>query len=171
MLTHLLWCISVALCLDPQLVVSRADPMLRSLVRRVPLAESEPNGNSCCPRTTRATHLSLDDRDLLRLCTCWLGKGISFVADLLEPKLMQSHTTVIIPLYKRIVVVGLLNCPEFSSRLSEIAKPSTRSPGFSSESGAGGWTSGGLLARSASAGPQRVTKAVAELCAVWVSVY
>jgi len=32
------------------------------------------------------------------------------------------------------------------------AKPSTRSPGFSSESGAEGWTSGGLLARSESAG-------------------
>jgi hypothetical protein len=34
----------------------------------------------------------------------------------------------------------------------KLAKPSTRSPGFSSESGAEGWTSGGLLARSASAG-------------------
>src|ERR1700733_752889 len=34
----------------------------------------------------------------------------------------------------------------------KLAKPSTRSPGVSSESAAGGWTSGGLLARSASAG-------------------
>jgi hypothetical protein len=33
----------------------------------------------------------------------------------------------------------------------KLAKPMTRSPGFSSSSGAGGWTSGGLLARSASA--------------------
>jgi hypothetical protein len=33
----------------------------------------------------------------------------------------------------------------------KLAKPSTRSPGFSSESGARGWRSGGLLARSASA--------------------
>jgi hypothetical protein len=34
----------------------------------------------------------------------------------------------------------------------KLAKPSTRSPGFSSDSGAEGWTSGGLSARSASAG-------------------
>jgi hypothetical protein len=34
----------------------------------------------------------------------------------------------------------------------KLAKPSTRSPGFSSESEAEGWTSGGLLARSESAG-------------------
>ena len=34
----------------------------------------------------------------------------------------------------------------------KLPKPSTRSPGFSSESGAEGWTSGGLLARSESAG-------------------
>jgi hypothetical protein len=32
----------MALCLDAQLVVSKTDPMLRSLVRRVPLEESEP---------------------------------------------------------------------------------------------------------------------------------
>jgi len=32
----------VALCLNAQLVVSTTDPTLRSLVRRVPLAESEP---------------------------------------------------------------------------------------------------------------------------------
>ncbi len=41
MLTQFNWCISVALCLDAQLVVSKTDPMLRSLVRRVPLAESK----------------------------------------------------------------------------------------------------------------------------------
>src|ERR1700730_9582391 len=34
----------------------------------------------------------------------------------------------------------------------KLPNPSTRSPGFSSESGAEGWTSDGLLARSASAG-------------------
>jgi len=47
---------------------------------------------------------------------------MSFLADLLEPRLMQSHSTVIIPLYKRIVFVGLLNCSEFSSRLSKISQ-------------------------------------------------
>ena len=35
---------------------------------------------------------------------------------------MQSHSTVVIPLYKRVVFVRLLNCTEFSSRLSEISQ-------------------------------------------------
>jgi hypothetical protein len=47
---------------------------------------------------------------------------MSFLADLLEPRLMQSHSTVVIPLYKRVVFVRLLNCSEFSSRLSEISQ-------------------------------------------------
>ncbi len=55
MLTQFRWCISVALCLDAQVVVSRADPMLRSLVRRVPLAESEPKWRLLLPSDNRAT--------------------------------------------------------------------------------------------------------------------
>ena len=47
---------------------------------------------------------------------------MSFLADLLEPRLVQSHSTVIIPLYKCIVFVGLLNCSEFSSRLPKISQ-------------------------------------------------
>jgi len=47
---------------------------------------------------------------------------MSFLADLLEPRLVQSHATVIIPLYKCIVFVGLLNCSEFSSRLPKISQ-------------------------------------------------
>jgi hypothetical protein len=57
-----------------------------------------------------------------RLRICWLGKGMSFLADSFEPRLVQSHTTVIIPLYKRVVFVGLLNCSEFSGRLSKITQ-------------------------------------------------
>jgi hypothetical protein len=48
---------------------------------------------------------------------------MSFVADFFEPRLVQSHSTVIVPLYKRIVFVRLLNCAEFSSRFSEVAQP------------------------------------------------
>jgi len=44
------------------------------------------------------------------------------IADFLEPWLVQSHSTVIIPLYKRIVFVGLLNRSELSSRLSKISQ-------------------------------------------------
>jgi hypothetical protein len=47
---------------------------------------------------------------------------MSFLADFLEPRLVQSHTTVIIPLYKRVVFVRLLNCSEFASRLSKITQ-------------------------------------------------
>jgi len=58
----------------------------------------------------------------VQLRTCWLGKGMSFVADLLEPRLAQSHTSSAIPLYKRVVFIRLLNCSEFSSRLSKITQ-------------------------------------------------
>jgi hypothetical protein len=47
---------------------------------------------------------------------------MSFLADFLEPRLVQSHSTVIIPLYKGVFFVRLLNCPEFSSRLSKISQ-------------------------------------------------
>jgi hypothetical protein len=35
---------------------------------------------------------------------------------------VESHTTVIIPFDDRVIFVGLLNCAEFSSRLSEVAQ-------------------------------------------------
>jgi len=46
---------------------------------------------------------------------------MSFLADLLEPRLLHSHTSIAIPLYQRIVFVRLLTCSEFSSRLSKIS--------------------------------------------------
>jgi quercetin dioxygenase-like cupin family protein len=49
-------------------------------------------------------------------------KGTNLLANFFEPRLAQSHTTVVIPLYKRVVFVRLLNCTEFSSRLSEISQ-------------------------------------------------
>jgi len=42
--------------------------------------------------------------------------------DLLEPQLSKSHTTVIFPLDDSVIFVSLLNCAEFSSRLSEVAQ-------------------------------------------------
>jgi hypothetical protein len=39
-----------------------------------------------------------------------------------EGRLVESYPTVVIPLYKGIVFVRLLNCSEFSSRLSEVAQ-------------------------------------------------
>ena len=40
--------------------------------------------------------------------------------NLLEPRLVESHTTVIIPFDDRVIFVNLLNCAEFSSRLSDL---------------------------------------------------
>jgi hypothetical protein len=37
--------------------------------------------------------------------------------------LAESHPTVIIPFDDRVIFVSLLNCAEFSSRLSEVAQP------------------------------------------------
>ena len=42
--------------------------------------------------------------------------------DLLERRLVDPYTTVIIPLDDRVIFVGLLNCAEFSIRLSEVAQ-------------------------------------------------
>jgi hypothetical protein len=42
--------------------------------------------------------------------------------NLLEPRLVESHTTITIPLDDRVIFVSLLNCAEFSSRLSEVAQ-------------------------------------------------
>jgi len=39
-----------------------------------------------------------------------------------ERWLVESHTTVIIPFDDRVIFVRLLNCAEFSSRLSEVAQ-------------------------------------------------
>jgi hypothetical protein len=36
--------------------------------------------------------------------------------------LVESHTTIIIPFDNRVIFVRLLNCAEFSSRLSEVAQ-------------------------------------------------
>jgi hypothetical protein len=42
--------------------------------------------------------------------------------NLLERRLVDSHTTVIIPFDDRVIFVRLMNCAEFSRRLSEVAQ-------------------------------------------------
>jgi hypothetical protein len=44
--------------------------------------------------------------------------GLNF----LKPGLVKSRATVIIPFDDRVIFVGLFNCAEFSSRLSEVAQ-------------------------------------------------
>jgi hypothetical protein len=56
------------------------------------------------------------------LCTCWLGTGMDLVADFLKPRLTQSHTTIVVPLDKRIIFVRSHNRSESSCWLSEVAQ-------------------------------------------------
>ena len=73
---------------------------------------------------TRFRQFSIEPADVLHLeilhikpdskpC-CWLN--------FLEPRLMESHTTIIIPFDYRVIFVRLLNRAEFPSRLSEVAQ-------------------------------------------------
>jgi hypothetical protein len=50
---------------------------------------------------------------------------------------VKSHTTVTIPFDDRVIFVCLLNCAEFSSRLSEVAQ--TLDPISGAQFLAGGW--------------------------------
>jgi len=50
--------------------------------------------------------------------------------NLLERRLVDSHATVIIPLDHRVIFVRLLNCAEFSSRLSEVPQTLDAIPGI-----------------------------------------
>jgi hypothetical protein len=42
--------------------------------------------------------------------------------DLLEPRFSKSQTTVITPFDDSVILISLLNCAEFSSRLSEVVQ-------------------------------------------------
>ena len=70
------------------------------------------------PTVVEPIHLPVEVHPL---CICWLAKGMNLIANFLKPRLVQSRSTVVIPLYERVVFVRLLNCSEFSSRLSEVA--------------------------------------------------
>jgi hypothetical protein len=50
------------------------------------------------------------------------AKGMNLIVDFNKPRLAQSDTAVVIPLYERVIFVRLLNCSEFSSRDSEVAQ-------------------------------------------------
>jgi hypothetical protein len=58
----------------------------------------------------------------VELCTCWLGKGMSFLAEFLERRLVQSRSTVMIPLHKRVVFIRLLHRTQLPSRNPEVAQ-------------------------------------------------
>jgi hypothetical protein len=72
--------------------------------------------SAVCHSTGRFLHLVVD---LLRLV---VHAQPCCEVNLLEPRLVESHTTVIIPFDDRVIFVRLLNCAEFSGRLSEVAQ-------------------------------------------------
>jgi hypothetical protein len=78
------------------------------------------------------------------LRSCWLGNGRNLVADLLKPGLMQSHTTIVVPLDKRVIFVRSHNRSEPSCRLSEVAQTHDAIPGIQFRVGSSGsveqWT-------------------------------
>jgi hypothetical protein len=51
-----------------------------------------------------------------------LCKSMSRSLNFLKPRLVLSRSTIIIPLYNRVIFVRLLNGSEFSSRLSKISQ-------------------------------------------------
>jgi hypothetical protein len=63
---------------------------------------------------------------------------MNLTADFLKPRLAQFHTTVVIPLYKRVVFVRLLNCSEFSGRFSKISQTLDAIPGIQFRVGSAG---------------------------------
>src|ERR1700723_3199715 len=63
---------------------------------------------------------------------------------------MESHTPVMIPLNERVVFVSLLDCAEFSSRFSEVAKAPDTISGNEFLASSGGLGEGWLLGRSSS---------------------
>ena len=84
---------------------------------------------------------------------------------------MESLTTVIIPFDDRVFFVRLLNCAEFSSRLSEVVQFLHAISRIQFLVG-GRWLSERcFLARSESGGRSGMTGAVEELYAGWVSPY
>jgi hypothetical protein len=76
-----------------------------------------------CPRQSEVREFAQSKFE-----TCWIGLRPRRSAqpgcglNLLERRLAQSHTTVIIPLDDRVIFVTLLNCAKFSSRLSKVAQ-------------------------------------------------
>jgi hypothetical protein len=63
---------------------------------------------------------------------------MNFIADFLEPRSVQSHSTVIIPLYKRVAFVRFVHGSKFFSRFSKISRPLDAITGSQFQMGCGG---------------------------------
>ena len=70
--------------------------------------------------------------------------------NLLERRLVESRTTIIIPFDNRVLFASSLNVPNSPVGFPKVPKPSTRSPGVNSWPVAEGSGSSGLWARSES---------------------
>jgi hypothetical protein len=69
-----------------------------------------------------AKTLELLPVEVHKVLTRWLGADLNFVRDFLEPRLMDSRMTVIIPFDNRVILVRSLDGAHFPSRCSEVAQ-------------------------------------------------
>jgi hypothetical protein len=77
-----------------------------------------------CPRQTEVREFAISKSVKLAGGGLRFGRSAQpcWKLNLLERRLVESHTTVIIPFDDRVILVSLLNCAQFSSRLSEVAQ-------------------------------------------------
>jgi hypothetical protein len=77
-----------------------------------------------------------------------------WLLNLLERWLVLSRATIVVPLYKRVVFVRFLNCPEFSIRLSKISQAHNTISGIQFRVGSRGlderWSLGAVCVGSCS---------------------
>jgi hypothetical protein len=97
----------------------------------------------------------------MRTCTPPFFVEFETFNSVISPSLVEGYTFLsdgrwsrtrpsFIPFNERVVFVSLLNCAEFSSRFSEVAKALDTISGIEFLAGSGGSERGGFLARSAS---------------------
>jgi hypothetical protein len=93
-----------------------------------------------------------------QMCLAYAPAGSArtstFLLNFLEPRLVLARSTIIIPLYNRVIFVRLLNGSEFSSRLSKISQAHDTISGIQFLVGSPGlderWTLGSVCISSCS---------------------
>jgi hypothetical protein len=85
--------------------------------------------------------------------------------------LVLARSTIIVPLYNRVIFVRLLDGSEFSSRLSKISQTHDTISGIQFRVGRGAERAPASWLGRHQQLLQYVTEAVEGLCGVWVSAY
>ncbi len=96
-------------------------------------------------------------------CLRVIDRALSFAQTFLSYRCSESLTAVVVPLDNHIILVGFLNCAEFSRRLPEAAKTLDAIARIQFLACGRGTSSGGLLGTSESGGHPDATVAAVEL--------